>query len=178
MSTYFHTQSLIRLLLLFLLLEIGISLNVHFVNGVPVSEPVQNNEEIIETVQLAKPATVVPLDTLRETLERPLFSQIRRRISQKDESISLAQTSKQTPILAIAPPSVQVIGIILFKDSRQALVRRNQGGVHEWISENDKIDGWTLDGLLPTQIILKNGEQIKMFSIENWESLNRKITNK
>lgn len=178
MSTYSHTRSLIHLLLLLLFLEIGFSLNFHFINWVKAPEQSEKNEEIIEAVQLAKPATVVPLDTLRETLARPLFSQNRRHYPQKDESISMALSSKQAPIFSIAPPSVNVIGILLFKDSRQALVRRNQSGVHEWLSENDKIDGWTLEGLLPTQIILKNGETIKTFSIENGELLNRTIPNK
>ncbi len=175
MSAYSHTRLFIFLLLICLFLEIGLSLNVHFVKGVPVSKPDNNNEEMVETVQMPKPATVVPLDTLRETLERPLFSQDRKRIVQKDEPILIAPISKPVQTVAIGHPSLQVIGILLFGDSRQALIRRNQGGTPEWKSEKDKVDGWTLEGILPTQIILNNGEQIKKFSLENGEPLNKTI---
>ncbi|MBF0460607.1 MAG: hypothetical protein HQL87_04345 [Magnetococcales bacterium] len=175
MSAYSHTRSLIGLLLLCLFLEIGFSLNVHFFKGVPVPEPANNNEETDAAMQLAKPATVVSLDALRETLERPLFSQSRRRIPKKIEPDVLALPSKSAQIVAVEPPSLQVIGIILFADSRQALIRRSRGGAPEWISEKDKVDGWILEGVSATQIILKNGERIEMVSLENEEPLNKTI---
>ncbi|MBF0626727.1 MAG: hypothetical protein HQL91_00750 [Magnetococcales bacterium] len=149
------------------------SLNFYFVKELPVSKSADKNEEMVDAMPPVKFAKVVSLDALRETLERPLFSKSRRRVAKKSESIYIDSSSKPIPIVAIESPSLQVIGIVLFENSRKALIRRNQGGSPEWISEKDKVDGWTLEGVFPTKIILKNDEQIKEFSLEIGEPLKK-----
>ncbi|MBF0310867.1 MAG: hypothetical protein HQL56_15210 [Magnetococcales bacterium] len=167
MITYSHTRLIILLLLLCLILEIGLSLKVDLVKGLPVSKPTNNNDGVVEAVQLARLPTVVPLDLLRETLERPLFSKDRMRLAKKYGPNDKASLPQAAPTRALDPPSLQVIGILLLDNGRHALIRRSQGISPEWISENDKVDGWVLDGVLPTRIILKNGEQLETISLEN-----------
>jgi len=84
-----------------------------------------------------------PLASLHEVVDRPLFSESRRPAP--------AETPKEP---AAKQPSFTLVGIFLSVDRRQALVERGQPPRVEWISERQKLDGWTVEAIGPDRIVL------------------------
>jgi hypothetical protein len=84
-----------------------------------------------------------PLASLGEVVARPLFSESRRP--------ALAEAAKEP---AAKPPNLTLVGIFLSVDKRQALVERGQPPHVEWISERQKLDGWTIEEIGPDRIVL------------------------
>jgi hypothetical protein len=84
-----------------------------------------------------------PLASLREVVDRPLFSESRRPAP--------AEASKE-PTAKL--PNLTLVGIFLSADRRQALVERGQPPRVEWISERQALEGWTVETIGPDRIIL------------------------
>jgi hypothetical protein len=84
-----------------------------------------------------------PLASLSEVVGRPLFSESRRPTP--------AEAAKEP---AAKPPNLTLVGILLSVDRRQALVERGQPPHVEWISERQKLEGWTVEEIGPDRIVL------------------------
>jgi hypothetical protein len=84
-----------------------------------------------------------PLASLREVVDRPLFSESRRPAP--------AEAPKEP---AAKLPNLTLVGIFLSVDRRQALVERGQPPRVEWVSEHQKLDGWTVEAIGPDRIVL------------------------
>lgn len=84
-----------------------------------------------------------PLASLREVVDRPLFSESRRPAP--------AEAPKEP---AAKLPSLTLVGIFLSVERRQALVERGQPPRVEWVSERQNLDGWTVDAIGPDRIVL------------------------
>jgi hypothetical protein len=89
------------------------------------------------------PFRMPPLASLGEVVARPLFSESRRPAP--------VEAAKEPPA---KPPNFTLVGIFLSIDRRQALVERGQPPHVEWISERQKLDGWTVDEIGPNRIVL------------------------
>jgi hypothetical protein len=87
--------------------------------------------------------TMPPLASLREVVDRPLFSESRRP--------SPPEVPKEPPAKL---PSLTLVGIFLSVDRRQALIERGQPPRVEWVSERQKLDGWTVEAIGPDRIVL------------------------
>jgi hypothetical protein len=95
-------------------------------------------------LEAAPPAfRMSPLASLGEVVARPLFSESRRPAP--------AEAAKEP---AAKPPNLTLVGIFLSVDRRQALVERGQPPHVEWISERQKLDGWTVEEIGPDRIVL------------------------
>ncbi|MCU1280090.1 MAG: hypothetical protein JWM53_3636 [bacterium] len=84
-----------------------------------------------------------PLGSLREVVDRPLFSESRRPAP--------AEAPKEP---AAKPPNLTLVGVFLSVERRQALIERGQPPRVEWISERQKLDGWTVEAIGPDRIVL------------------------
>jgi hypothetical protein len=84
-----------------------------------------------------------PLVSLREVVDRPLFSESRRP--------ALPEAPKEP---AAKLPNLTLVGIFLSADRRQALVERGQPPRVEWVSERQKLDGWIVEAIGPDRIVL------------------------
>lgn len=166
MTRNHYYRTFVSFILLCFLSEIGLFLYFNFDKMNPDAKLSNNNGDMVETIQLTKRATVVSLDSLRETLERPLFTQYRTAVTKNVESKVIATSSNLAPNVLSEPLAIQVIGILLLEENRLALVRRNKDSPTEWISLHDKVSGWTLEKILPTQIFLRNGDRIEKISLE------------
>jgi hypothetical protein len=87
--------------------------------------------------------TMPPLASLREVVDRPLFSESRRPAP--------AEAPKEP---AAKLPILTLVGTFLSVDRRQALVERGQPPRAEWVSERQKLDGWTVEAIGPDRIVL------------------------
>lgn len=87
--------------------------------------------------------TMPPLASLREVVDRPVFSESRRPAP--------AEAPKEP---AAKLPNLALVGILLSVDRRQALVERGQPPRVEWVSERQDLDGWTVDAIGPDRIVL------------------------
>jgi hypothetical protein len=84
-----------------------------------------------------------PLASLREVVDRPLFSETRRPAP--------AEAPKEPTAKLL---NLTLVGIFLSVDRRQALVERGQPPRVEWVSERQKLDGWTVEAIGPDRIVL------------------------
>ena len=88
-----------------------------------------------------------PLASLREVVDRPLFSESRRPPP--------AEAPKEA---AAKPPNLTLLGVFLADDRRQALIERGQPPRVEWISERQNLDGWRVEAIGPDRIVLTRSD--------------------
>ena len=94
-----------------------------------------------------------------QTLSRPLFSKSRRpsAIAAKPAP---SETEKANP--SAPPPNVMVSAIVKFGPRTQAFVVSSTAPEGKWLAVGETVDGWSVDAIHSSGIVLKNGERTMM----------------
>ncbi|MBF0384012.1 MAG: hypothetical protein HQL69_23590 [Magnetococcales bacterium] len=163
-----HQKSFVKWLVLCLIFGGGLAAESHFSDTLMLSSEVEAGNQV-EEVNLVSLDDKEPLDAYPITLNSPLFSKSRKPVVVKKKPI--IKQVKQAPV-AIVPPKIQLTGVLLLEENRQALIRRDLGGTTEWVAEKDKVEEWVLERVLPTSIILRHGEQTEKVHLDKGNAAN------
>lgn len=87
-----------------------------------------------------------PLASYAEVAERPLFSAARRRPPEAAGQDLLGKSN-----------SFVLVGVIISKAGRVALVQHGQSGELARLGEGQAVEGWTLQSILPDRVVLQHG---------------------
>lgn len=91
-----------------------------------------------------------PLAAFDDISARPLFSETRAR---REAPVRVASVPRQTPM-----PSVELTGVFIMSDLRQAFVRQADGQM-QILRIGDQIKGWRLAEVGPGKAIFANGDR-------------------
>ena len=109
------------------------------------------SDTVVRSVPLPpEPALAVPaLEDLNAIADRPIFSQSRRPVQITE------QASPTAP-----PPTLQIdlVGVVIWRAQRFALVRSQRDSTITRIGEGGKFEGWTAVGIGPERLLLRNGD--------------------
>lgn len=109
----------------------------------PVKAPVEPADHAAKVAPFSLP----PLASLDEVVERPLFSESRRRPSTPPP----AQVDRDIEALSL-------LGILTAPDTRHALIRVEPGRKPERVHEGDSLGGWTVEAILPDRVMFRRGD--------------------
>ncbi|MBF0382702.1 MAG: hypothetical protein HQL69_16900 [Magnetococcales bacterium] len=113
----------------------------------------------VEEIHLTSLKSNKPLEFYQETLKRPIFSQTRRPIAQKNSTAVEPIKPKVTPTTSDTPPKVTLLGVMFYNSFMKALICKENCSSPEWVSTSDKIDEWAVTKVMPTSVVLNNGKQ-------------------
>ncbi|MCW5730873.1 MAG: hypothetical protein KIT20_08960 [Alphaproteobacteria bacterium] len=103
-----------------------------------------------------------PLESLRETLARPLFNPSRRPVPESADASGLAPVRVALAPAASAERSFaayRLQGVVITRDQRKILLGPAGGGRPLVLQEGDEHDGWTVEKIEQEQITLRAGER-------------------
>ncbi len=104
----------------------------------------------IPALPAAQAFSMPPIEDFSETLERPLFSKIRRPPLEPDTPAEKPE-KKQTV-------KVRLAGVIISPKERVALVQESRAREITRLKEGQEIEGWVLESILADRIVLRFGE--------------------
>lgn len=97
--------------------------------------------------------------------ERPLFVRSRRP-PQPRPAVEEPVVAEPTPVVEVAPPpepapppDFLLVGVRIDTDGKRALVRIGPSGVSEWQREGDNLEGWKLETIQTSGVIMKRGSE-------------------
>jgi hypothetical protein len=130
----------------------------------PASRPVQ-----AQTTDVSRnPLAYLKLDSLRDTLERPLFEKLRRPVEPpRKTEIPAAVPTKTT----IRQNTLTLVGVLKSKGMTVALLKRNDTGQSVRAEEGDVIDGWSVKQIEFQRVVLVQGD--KEVSLQLLRKVNR-----
>jgi len=102
------------------------------------------------------PLTDLRLETLHDTVQRPLFEKNRR-------PVEPPRTVAAAPVSAVQrppePPALTLVGVVKSEGRTIALIKRNQTGQNLRAEEGDSIDGWTVKQIDVQGVVLSHGDR-------------------
>ncbi|MCB1739416.1 MAG: hypothetical protein KDK91_03540 [Gammaproteobacteria bacterium] len=114
---------------------------------------------------------VIPaLESLTETLERPLFEPGRRPPPEEpEEPVNVVETAPAPPPEPIEPPSVQLDAVVLTGARRLALF---SGGAVEAlrVTEGGLVEGWTVAEIREHEVVLRKADQEQVLDLRRFEA--------
>jgi hypothetical protein len=96
--------------------------------------------------------TMPALDSYADFRDRPLF--VKTRKAPEPEKLQAAP-----PPPAAKLPAVEVVGLMLSRDSAVALLRTGTDPKVLSVSQGSQVGGWSVDSISADRIILSNGQQ-------------------
>ncbi len=112
----------------------------------------------IPALPAAQAFQMPPIEDFGETLDRPLFSKIRRPPPEPDAPAEEPK-KKQTV-------KVRLAGVVISPKERVALVQYPRTRENTRVKEGQEIEGWVLESILADRIILRFGELREEVKIE------------
>jgi len=123
-----------------------------------VELPDRNSE-----AQAAHALANLELDTLHDTIGRPLFEKRRRPVEPPVVHAPVIQAPAAPPRRLPDPNALTLLGILLSEGRTIALLKRNPSGQNVRVEEGDTIDGWTIERIESQRIVLRqDGTQIAL----------------
>ena len=120
--------------------------------------PGRNGED-----QAAHALANLELDTLHDTIGRPLFEKRRRPVEPPVAHVPVIQAPAAPPRRLPDPNALTLLGILLSEGRTIALLKRNPSGQNVRVEEGDTIDGWTIERIESQRIVLRqDGTQIAL----------------
>ncbi len=138
------------LLLFFLCLFLGIFVYLQASNDGAGPTTAAIKPAKIPALPAAQAFSMPPIEDFGETLERPLFSKIRRPPPEPDTPAEKPE-KKQTV-------KVRLAGVIISPQERVALVQEPRAREITRLKEGQEIEGWVLESILADRIVLRFGE--------------------
>ena len=113
--------------------------------------PVRGPEDATGPNPLAR----LGLNSLRDTVRRPLFEKNRRPV----EPIRKIEAPPPPPVAQRAPDqaALSLLGVLKSEGKAVALLKRNQTGQNVRAEEGDTIDGWTVKQIDYQRVVLSQG---------------------
>ncbi len=142
------------LLLFFLCLFLGIFVYLQASNdraGPPTIETAAIKPAKIPALPAAQAFQMPPIEDFGETLDRPLFSKIRRPPPPEPDAPADAPKKKQTV-------KVRLAGVVISPQERVALVQEPRAREITRLKVGQEIEGWVLEAILADRIVLRFGE--------------------
>jgi hypothetical protein len=122
--------------------------------AVRLGGPRGGRDELRSAMPTAAPLPAqVPLSQYQEIVARPLFYTDR----QTPQPPGQPQASSNPP--TVAPPNVQLLGIVITENGRQALIRELPSGQMFRAQAGATVQGWTIDRIEAEHIVLKGQGQ-------------------
>jgi hypothetical protein len=119
-----------------------------------LGNPRGGTDELLSAMPAAAPLPArVPLSQYQEIVARPLFYTDR----QMPRPLEQPQASSNPP--TVAPPNVQLLGIVITENGRQALIRELPSGQTSRAQAGATVQGWTIDRIEAEHIVLKGQGQ-------------------
>jgi hypothetical protein len=120
--------------------------------------------QLVEAIPI-KPVSI-DLNSLRETIERPLFTPTRRPPKQE---IVEAPSSQQLepPVVDAKPafPEIELKGLLFVRNIRKVLLASPEFPDGRWFGLGDTVLGWDLLLMTPDSVTLGNGDQSKTLNL-------------
>ncbi len=113
----------------------------------------------IPALPAAQAFQMPPIEDFGETLDRPLFSKIRRPPAPEPDAPAEKPGKKQTV-------KVRLAGVVISPKERVALVQGPRGRDITRLREGQEIEGWVLESILADRIVLRFGELREEVKIE------------
>ncbi len=113
----------------------------------------------IPALPAAQAFQMPPIEDFGETLDRPLFSKIRRPPAPEPDAPGEKPEKKQTV-------KVRLAGVVISPKERVALVQYPRTRENTRVKEGQEIEGWVLESILADRIILRFGELREEVKIE------------
>ncbi len=113
----------------------------------------------IPALPAAQAFQMPPIEDFGETLDRPLFSKIRRPPPPEPDAPAPEPEKKQTV-------KVRLAGVVISPKERVALVQESRTREITRLKEGQEIEGWVLESILADRIILRFGEVREEVKIE------------
>jgi type II secretory pathway component PulC len=149
-------------LLFFLCLFLGIFVYLQTSNdrfGPTTIETATIEPAKIPALPVAVAFQMPPIEDFSETLDRPLFSKIRRPPAPEPDAPAPEPEKKQTV-------KVRLAGVVISPRERVALVQEPRVKEITRLREGQEIEGWVLERILPDRIVLRFGELREEVKIE------------
>lgn len=99
------------------------------------------------------------INTLTETVERPLFEQSRRPPSEPEVA------NEGPPV----PLHVFLSGIVIADGKRYAHIRSDNDARVRVLSEGDAVDRWRIQSILPDRVVLSSGDRTEEILLKDKE---------
>lgn len=103
-----------------------------------------------------------PLDAYSAMVERPLFAATRRPYEPKrtqKKTINATAAATKAPSRTVAPPRLRLVGVILTRQARQALLRDPVDGRSLTVKAHAEVEGWEVMRISPERVVLRFGRQ-------------------
>ena len=113
----------------------------------------------IPALPAAQTFQMPPIEDFGETLDRPLFSKIRRPPPPEPDAPAEKPEKKQTV-------KVRLAGVVISPKERVALVQKPRTREITRLREGQEIEGWVLESILADRIVLRFGEVREEVKIE------------
>lgn len=103
-----------------------------------------------------------PLTAYSAIVERPLFTAARRpyepeRTQKKTNNATAA--AMEAPSRTVAPPRLRLVGVVLTRQARQALLRDPVDGRSLTVDAHAEVEGWEVTRIAPERVVLRLGRQ-------------------
>ena len=113
-------------------------------------------------VGLANPLAAQPLERLKVTRERPLFSATRRAPAPPPAPATVAVAAPPPP--PAPPPSVALLGIVSEPHGARAVVRESGDKVVR-VRVGDDVGGWKVSKIAKRELVLSLGDRTASFAL-------------
>lgn len=100
---------------------------------------------------LLNPLAAIARDSLKSSVERPLFEPSRR-----PPAVAAPLLAAPPPPRVEAPPMLRLIGVVEGEGSLSAIVQRLDGNRTETLRSGDRVDGWSVE-VMPGALRVQNG---------------------
>lgn len=127
--------------------------------GPPMIETAAIGPAKIPALPAAQAFQMPPIEDFGETLDRPLFSKIRRPPPPKPDAPADEPKKKQKV-------KVRLAGVVISPKERVALVQESRAREITRLRVGQEIEGWVLESILADRIILRFGELREEVKIE------------
>jgi hypothetical protein len=107
------------------------------------------------------PLASLSLDTLRDTVRRPLFEKTRRPVEPPPRATAAPAPVPVVPKRTVDPNALTLLGILTSEGQGTgaiALMRRNQTGQNVRLQEGDTVDGWTIERIESARVHIRQGD--------------------
>jgi len=107
----------------------------------------------------APPPAQPDISAFSEIVARPLFAQTRRPVPPKAE-VKVAENAPK-------PETFDLIGVVISKDGRMALLRTLSTSEVTRAVEGQNVGGWKVSDIKPTQVVLRHGDDSEVIKIND-----------
>jgi hypothetical protein len=126
-------------------------------------DPARRNRDIQARSQSANPLSAIALDSLSQTIKRPLFDESRAAEPEPQQQAPVENTEEEPRPRA---EDFAVLAIVVSGDHKAALIRVNKTSEVFRLKPGDTFSGWKLTAVEPKAVVIANQDErfpLKLF---------------